>query len=34
VRDGVTVHVHVQATQMEMIRILQVIATQVMPRGD
>ena len=32
-RDGATVHVHIQATELELIRIMQLLSTQVFPRG-
>ncbi|HEX2656631.1 MAG TPA: hypothetical protein VHU40_00095 [Polyangia bacterium] len=32
-REGSTVHVHIQATELELIRIMQLLSTQVFPRG-
>jgi hypothetical protein len=32
-RDGATVHVHIQATELELIRVMQLLSTQVFPRG-
>jgi hypothetical protein len=32
-REGATVHLHIEATEMETIRILQLLATQAFPLG-
>jgi len=32
-RDDATVHVHIQATELELIRIMQLLSTQLFPRG-